>query len=66
MCENKKVHNPRTPKGHHSDDQIIWSDDDDEDEFGIVTHQRKRFQLGDKDKDDQEQIDVMCKKDGMN
>jgi hypothetical protein len=74
--ENKKSDVVRTPKRHHSDEQrptttidddrIILSDDGDEDEFKMVTHQRKKFQRGDKYNDYQEKNDVTYITDDLN
>ncbi len=71
--ENKKSDVLRTPKRHRSDEQRSAVDDDriilsndDEAEFQMATHQRKKFQHGDKANDYQEQKEVMCKADGLN
>jgi hypothetical protein len=70
--ENKKSDVLRTPKRHRSDEQRSAVDDDriilsndDEAEFQMATHQRKKFQHGDRANDYQEKKEVMFKANGL-
>ncbi len=71
--ENKMTNNVRTPKRHHSDengpsnnDEQIMLSDDDETEFQVVNHQRKRFQRDNKDSSHQVYNDVIKKNEDVN
>ncbi|CAF3284200.1 unnamed protein product [Rotaria sp. Silwood2] len=70
--ERKKFGMIRTPKRHHSDEQRTNTDDgqimlsDNDEEFRLVTHQRKKFQRESKDNHYQKQSDVIHTNEELN
>ncbi|CAF2870145.1 unnamed protein product [Rotaria sp. Silwood2] len=70
--EREKFGMIRTPKRHHSDEQRTNTDDgqimlsDNDEEFRLVTHQRKKFQRESKDNHYQKQSDVIHTNEELN